>query len=93
MDAYCTVRGLPQPPRDLNVWLSSAITAEASAPMLRRIAYTSFVSQALDWFLAGTAQYQVLALKHVLQRQLPDITMRYENSQAGPRRALHAGGE
>lgn len=82
MRTNCQTFNLPAPPANLNVWLSSAITTEASTPMLRYISNTSAVSYAVDMFLLG--QPELVVLKHVLQSILPDITCRYGRDHGQP---------
>ncbi len=74
---YSAARNLPTPPSQLNIWLSSDITQDAASPMLRFIANTSLVSQAIDFFLVGSGLPQVALIKRILQKQLPDITCRF----------------
>lgn len=87
--AYSSNLGIPAPPRQLNVWLSSAITTQASTPMLRYIADRSLISQAIDIFLLGASNPALLAIKRVLQLQLPDITCRFGSSNTSTRRSAN----
>lgn len=85
----CQVNGLAIPPANLNIWVSSAVTVDASTPMLRRIANPSNVSGAIDIFLASSpVGWPVLSLKRIIQSNLPDITLRYGvNNGANTRRS------
>lgn len=77
MYQYCQADGIPVPPANLNVWVSSAITQNASTPMLRYIANTSTVSKGIDFMLAASGFPQVAGIKRVIQGALPDITCNY----------------
>lgn len=86
MYQHCQANNIPVPPPNLNIWVSSAVTSDAATPMLRYIANTSLVSQGLDMFLASSpSNWSVLAIKHVIQANLPDITLRYgKNNGTAP---------
>ncbi|MBC6609730.1 hypothetical protein H8B15_02270 [Hymenobacter sp. BT507] len=77
MQTYTAARNIPAPPNGLNVFLSSDITKAASAPMLRRIAETSYANRIIDATLVGSGLAGLAIIKQVLQRQLPDITCRF----------------
>ncbi|MEP1087698.1 hypothetical protein [Algoriphagus sp.] len=64
----------------LNIWVSSRITQNASAPMLRTLFTTSIISSGLDFYLAGVSGPIGVVAKQILQNLLPDITLRYGNS-------------
>ena len=85
---YAEARGLPGPARGINVWLFPTITGkgsrDGSTPMLRTIANTSAVSRTIDFLLAVTGRADVLLVKQVMQRQLPDMTIYYANQTQGP---------
>jgi len=81
---YCTTNNLPQPPTNMNVWLSCAITSDASTPMLRYIANTSLVSQAIDQWLYNSGFDEILLIKQIIQQTLPDITCRYGSGHGMP---------
>jgi hypothetical protein len=78
MNERCQTAGIPNPPSNLNVWVSSAVTSDASTPMLRYITNTSLVSQGIDAFLVSSpTNWGILAIKRIIQAYLPDITLRY----------------
>ena len=52
--------------------------------MLRTITNTSAVSRTIDYLLAFTGRPDLLLVKQVMQRQLPDITVYYANQTQGP---------
>jgi len=52
--------------------------------MLRTIANTSAVSRTIDFLLASTGGADLLLVKQVMQRQLPDMTIFYANKVRGP---------
>lgn len=64
----------------LNVWISSRVTQNASAPMIRAIFNTSIISKAIDFYLLGASGPLAVAAKQILQNLLPDITLRYGKS-------------
>ncbi|MFD2786302.1 hypothetical protein [Hymenobacter rubripertinctus] len=76
MYAYCAASGIPTPPANLNIMLFSRLTSSAATPMLRYLTETSLVSQMISQTLTPAGQ----VLKAVVQRQLPDITCRYEGN-------------
>jgi hypothetical protein len=65
----------------LRIWISSVITDNAAAPMLRAIANTSLVSNVINYLLPLGAS----SAKRVLQNYLPDITLRLQNSSGNTR--------
>ncbi|MDF2159184.1 hypothetical protein P2G54_15080 [Algoriphagus sp. CAU 1675] len=71
----------------LNIWISSRITSSASAPMLRTLFNTSLISSGIDFFLLGTSGSMGVAAKQILQNLLPDITLRYGDSETQTRSA------
>ncbi|MET4104894.1 hypothetical protein [Hymenobacter sp. UYP22] len=81
MYAYCAANSLPNPPGGINVALFNTFTSSASAPMLRRIAETSLASNMLNVLLPPTAS----TAKIILQRQLPDITLRFDDKNSTTR--------
>lgn len=81
MYSYCAANNIPTPPGGINIALFNTFTSSASTPMLRRIAETSLISNTLNMLLPATAS----TIKVILQRQLPDITCRFDrNSQTRP---------
>ncbi len=82
---FSAVNQIAAPPAGLNVWVSSAVTAEASAPMARRVLETSALSAFIDLFLVGTGHPELAAIKRILQRLAPDITCRYGSQTANTR--------
>lgn len=83
MKQYSLANGLPGPYYSLNVWISSAVTQAAAAPMLRAIAGTSALNQAISHDLPTiTAQ-----TKKLVENWLPDITLRLQGSGSTTRNA------
>ena len=80
---YSTANSITVPYYGMNVWISSAITQSASTPMLRAIANTSLVSQALDYLLPSIASM----VKQIVQNFLPDVTLRLQASNGSTRNA------
>lgn len=70
-----------------NIWVSSRVTQSASAPMLRTLFNTSLISAGIDFYLAGTSGPLGVAAKQILQNLLPDITLRYGDSDTQTRSA------
>jgi hypothetical protein len=72
----------------IQIWISSVITDKAAAPMLRSIANTSFISNAINYLLpigASTA-------KRVVQNYLPDVTLRLQDGSGNTRMASNLVG-
>ncbi|MBL7873883.1 MAG: hypothetical protein JNM78_19875 [Cyclobacteriaceae bacterium] len=67
----------------MNVWISSAVTQAASAPMLRSIAGTSAVNNTITYLLPGIAP----AVKKLVENWLPDVTMRLQGAGSTTRNA------
>lgn len=67
----------------MNIWISSAVTQSASAPMLRSIANTSAINNALTYLLPGVTP----AVKKLLENWLPDVTMRLQGAGSTTRNA------
>lgn len=67
----------------MNIWISSAVTQAAAAPMLRSIANTSAVNNALTYLLPGVTP----AVKKLLENWLPDVTMRLQGAGSTTRNA------
>ncbi len=82
---FSAVNQIAAPPAGLNVWVSSAVTSAASAPMARRVLETSALSAFIDLFLVGTGHPELAAIKRILQRLAPDITCRYGSQTANTR--------
>ncbi|OGX84355.1 hypothetical protein BEN47_03055 [Hymenobacter lapidarius] len=85
---FAAARGLPAPPQNLNVWLfpyfpKSNGGGSGAAPMLRKMAGTPNSGQIIDYLLigSGAAGSSIALLRAVLQRQFPDITIRYSGDQ------------
>ena len=78
---FAWTRGIPAPTRGINVWLLPDYppkkSGAGSAPMLRTIANTSIVSQTIDFLLFGSGMGSLYLVKQILQRQLPDVLIRY----------------
>lgn len=77
---YSAARGIPGPTRGINVWLLPDFPPKSGpgvAPMLRKIASTAVVSQAIDFLLTSCGLGSITLLKQILQRQLPDVCIRY----------------
>lgn len=72
MRTYCSTNGLPNPPDNLNVWVSDKITKRASAPMLRSISNSSQLIQAISYLFPNAGNI----ISTILTRYAPDITMR-----------------
>jgi len=70
MRTYCQARGLPTP-QGMNVWISSAITSNASAPMLRAMTGSELV-KAVEYMFPGAAA----TIIKIVRRIVPDVTMR-----------------
>lgn len=81
MRVTCLANGIPQPPANLRIWVSSAITQDASTPMLHYISNTSLGLQVIIHFLGPVAQ----DLLHIVQLLAPDITQRYGLGHAAPK--------
>lgn len=85
---YAEFHGLPSPARGINVWLFPTFfdkgSRDGSTPMLRTIANTSLVSQAIDFLLGAIGRSDIALVKQVVQRQLPDMTIYYANKTQGP---------
>lgn len=88
MKEMSTANNLPLPPINMNIWVSSAITQSASAPMLKGIMNTSQLVQALKYLLPGKGT----AIITLLQRYTPDVTMRIQNEFGGLRNAADISG-
>ncbi len=82
MRANCQAANIPAPPLNLNVWLSSAITSEAAAPMLRRISNSSFFVIGVNKFLGNYST--IGAIYQIVHSILPDITLWYGRDQGAP---------
>nr|MCU0358392.1 hypothetical protein [Cyclobacteriaceae bacterium] len=65
----------------IRVWISSVITQNAAAPMLRAIANSSLVSQTINYLLPTAGE----AAKRVVQNYLPDITLRLQDGSGNTR--------
>jgi hypothetical protein len=85
---FSAANSLQAPYPNLNIWISSAITQAASAPMLRGIANTSQLSIALNYLLPTTAS----TIKQIVQRWLPDVTMRLQGSNGLTKTASQVNG-
>ncbi|MEX6686345.1 hypothetical protein QTN47_02510 [Danxiaibacter flavus] len=80
MYQYCQADGIAVPPARLSIWLSSAVTNNASTPMLGYIGAPSLVTQVVDRFFSN-ARFQVTTeIKKIVQSILPDVTYRYTTS-------------
>jgi hypothetical protein len=66
-------------PAYLNVWLSSAITNAASAPMLRAITDPPLINSAISHLMPGRSLLEL----NILTRFLPDITLRIQDPNTG----------
>lgn len=92
MRQYCNNNGLlgyaPGSGYKLNIWISSVHTQGASAPMLRSIANTSLVSNAINYLLPAIGS----AAKRVVQNYLPDVTLRLQDSSGNTRHAANLSG-
>lgn len=81
---FSLARGLPTAPTDINVWLFPDFppsSGPGATPMLRKIASTSAVSQIIDFLLLGSGRSDLALIKQVVQRQLPDVSIRYGGDQ------------
>jgi hypothetical protein len=67
----------------MNIWISSAVTQAAAAPMLRSIAGTSAVNNTITYLLPGIAP----AVKKLVENWLPDVTMRLQGTGTTTRTA------
>jgi hypothetical protein len=67
----------------MNIWISSAVTQAASAPMLRSIAGTSAINQAINYLLPSLASN----IKKLVENWLPDVTLRLQGSGTTTRNA------
>jgi hypothetical protein len=76
MRQYCAAQGLPNPPPNLNVWISDRITTQASAPMLRAITNSSDLVKAIEYLLPVEGS----AVVKIVTNYVPDITMRIQDS-------------
>jgi hypothetical protein len=83
MRQFCAVQGLPNPPSNLNVWVSDKLTSGASAPMLRAITNSSQLVSAVQYLFPGTTSHILSAVKMFA----PDITMRIQNNGTTTRSA------
>lgn len=92
MREYCSNNGLlgfaPGTESNLNIWISSVHTQGASAPMLRAIANTSLVSNAINYLLPGLGS----AAKRIIQNYLPDVTLRLQDTSGNTRNAANVSG-
>lgn len=92
MREYCSANGLlgfaPGTESKINIWISSVHTQGASAPMLRAIANTSLVSNAINYLLPGLAS----AAKRIIQNYLPDVTLRLQDTSGNTRNAANLSG-
>ena len=70
---YATANGISTPPLDMNIWLAADFTSGGSTPMLRKLAETSTISQFIDYILPLGGKI----FKRIMQRQIPDITIRF----------------
>lgn len=67
----------------MNIWISSAVTQHASAPMLRSIAGSSAINQAINYLLPDIAAN----VKKLLENWLPDVTLRLQGPGGTTRNA------
>ena len=85
MRQYCAAQGLPNPPANLNVWVSDRITKAASAPMLRSVANSSQLVSAVQFLFPGPGA--VAAVLIAVKAYAPDITMRIQGDGTTTRNA------
>ena len=81
---FAWARGIPAPTKGINVWLLPdfpVAPTSGSAPMLRTIANTSVISQVIDYLLIASSMGDLALVKQILQRQLPDVLVRYATDQ------------
>jgi len=88
MRQYCATQELPNPPVNLNVWVSDRITQAASAPMLRSMANSSQLVSAVQFLFPGAAS----AILSVVKAYAPDITMRIQGGGTTTRNAENVSG-
>ena len=81
-NAYSAAHGIPGPLRGINVWLLPDFPRKdgpGATPMLRKIASTAPVSQVVDFLLVASGLPGIALIKIILQRQLPDVCIRYSD--------------
>jgi len=88
MKQFCRNNSLPGPYNSMNIWISSAVTSAAAAPMLRAVANTSVASNAITYLLPGVGP----AVKTIVQNWLPDVTLRLQNISGTTRNATDLTG-
>ena len=70
--AYSLASNIIEPYYGMNVWMSSAITQAASAPMVRALVNNSLVlNMALDYLFPGATA----PARRIVQNWLPDVTL------------------
>lgn len=75
-------RGIPAPVRNINVWLLPDFPPKngpGATPMLRTIASTAIASRVADFLLVASGLANLAIVKQIIQRQLPDVSIRYCN--------------
>jgi len=83
-NTYSIAHGIPGPARDINIWLLPDFPPKSgpgASPMLRKIATTAVVSQVVDFLLIASGAADIALVKQILQRQLPDVCIRYSSDQ------------
>jgi len=79
-DQMCIQAGLPRPLKDLNIWLTTKITEDASAPMLHKISSTGLIALFAPIYLIPTNSILFPTMLPILSTYPPDITFDYNPS-------------
>ncbi len=87
-NVFCSQNNVMAPPSDLNMWLTNAnskgnsLSIYASAPMLKQMANSSFLLDAIQFLLVFTGHKWASVSIEVLKQYPPDITYNYSGDAA-----------